>query len=96
MPHVVYLAASLFCPWAGCGTRIELIDFQLEKMNDQTLYARVMAAWGTQSDFGVVARCPGCQRFVHFGVTEKKPVDDPSATGLPVLPDDWHQLAYIA
>jgi hypothetical protein len=95
MPHVVYLAASLFCPWPGCGYRIELIDFQLEKMNDPALYARVMAAWGTHPDFGLVARCPGCQRHVLFGVTGKQPIADPASTSFPVLPDDWHQTAYL-
>jgi hypothetical protein len=95
MPHVVYLAASLLCPWPGCGYRIELIDFQLEKLNDASLYARVMTSWGVQADFGLVARCPGCQGFVLFGSTSKQRVDDPAATGLPVLPDDWHQTAYI-
>ena len=95
MPHVVYLAASWFCPWSGCGHRIELIDFQLERMNDPTLNTQVMSAWGVQSDFGLVARCPSCQRFVLFGVSAKKPIDDPGVTGLPVLPDDWHLTAYI-
>ena len=96
MPHIVYLPAQLLCPWAGCGFRIELIDFQLEKANDAVLYARVMAAWGAQLDFGVVGRCPGCHRFVRFGMNDKQAVADPAATGLPVLPDDWHQTAYLA
>jgi hypothetical protein len=95
MPHVVYLAASLFCPWPGCAYRIELIDFQLEKMNDPSLYASAMAAWGIHPDFGLVARCPGCQQFVLYGMTAKQPIGDPAATGLPVLPDDWHQTAYL-
>jgi hypothetical protein len=95
MPHVVYLAAHSFRPWPGCAYRIELIDFQLEKMNDPSLYARVMGAWGVHPDFGLVARCPGCQRFVLFGISAKQPVDDPAATNVPVLPDDWHQTAYI-
>jgi hypothetical protein len=95
MPHVVYLPASFFCPWAGCGYRIELIDFRLEHMNDAALYARVMSAWGTHPNFGIVARCPGCQRHVLYGMTSKQTVDDPAAAGLPVLPDDWHQTAYI-
>ena len=95
MPHVVYLAASLFCPWPACSYRIELIDFRLERMNDASLYARVMAAWGIDPDFGIVARCPGCQRFVLFGMTAKKAIDNPAATGLPVLADDWHQKANL-
>jgi hypothetical protein len=95
MPHVVYLAANLFCPWPNCGHRIELIDFQLEKMNDPALCSRVMTSWGTHPDFGLVARCPGCQGYVLFGTTAKQRVNDPAGTGLPILPDDWHQTAYI-
>jgi len=95
MPHVVYLAASLFCPWAGCGYRIELIDFRIELMSDPTLYAQVMAAWGVRPDFGLIARCPGCQRFVLYGTAGKQPIDDPASSGFPVLPDDWHQTAYV-
>jgi hypothetical protein len=92
---VVYLAASLLCPWPGCGYRIELIDFQLEKMVDSTLYARVMSFWGIDPEFGLIGRCPGCGEFVLFGIAAKRCVQDPAGTGLPVLPDDWHQRAYI-
>ena len=95
MPHVVYLAESWFCPWPGCGYRIELIDFQLEKINDPALYSQVMTAWGIQPGFGIIARCPGSQRYVLFGLTGKQPIGDPIATGHPVLPDDWHLTAYI-
>lgn len=95
MPHVVCLAASLLCPWPGCMHPIELIDFQLEQMNDPSLYARVMAGWGNHPDFGVVARCPSCWQFVLFGITAKQRVDDPATTGMPVLPDDWHLTAYV-
>ncbi len=96
MPHVVYLIPSIACPWPGCGFQIELVDFQLEKMGDPALYARVMSAWGPQAGFGVVARCPGCGQYVLFSASDKQAVADPHATGLPVLPDDWHLKAYIA
>jgi hypothetical protein len=95
MPHVVYLAASIMCPWPKCGCLIELIDFQLEKLGDLALYSRVMAAWGNLEDFGLVAKCPQCGQYVRFGLSDKEAVDDPHATGLPVLPDDWHHHAYI-
>lgn len=95
MPHVVYVGAFILCPWPGCGYRIELIDFNLEKTSDPALYALVMSQWGLQADFGLVARCPSCKQFVRFGLTEKVAVADPSQTGLPVLPDDWDQHAYL-
>jgi hypothetical protein len=96
MPHVVYLAGAILCPWLGCGYRIELVDFQLELAGDTAFYAKVLAEWGQRSDFGLVGRCPGCGHFVLFGLKEKKPIDDPSSSGLPVLPDNWHLSAYIA
>jgi hypothetical protein len=96
MPHVVYIAASIMCPWHGCDFRIELVDFQLEKMGNAGLYARVMTDWGRLADFGLVARCPGCRRYVVFGLLAKQPAADPLSTGLPILPDDWHLNAYLA
>jgi hypothetical protein len=95
MPHVVYLAANILCPWPGCDYPIELVDFQVEKMGDLALYTRVMGDWGRQPGFGLVARCPNCGQHVLFGSATKQPVSDPEATGLPILPDDWHLNASI-
>jgi hypothetical protein len=95
MPHAVYIGAFILCPWSGCGYRVELIDFQLEKMGDQAFYSLVMTNWGNQPDFGLVGRCPSCGQFVRFGLTDKKMVADPGETGLPLLADDWHHHAYI-
>jgi hypothetical protein len=95
MPHVVYIAASILCPWPDCQFRIELVDFRLEKSGDPGLYAQVMTSWGQVDDFGLVARCPGCRRYVVFGLATKQTVADPLAKGLPILPDDWHLNAYI-
>jgi hypothetical protein len=45
---------------------------------------------------GIVGRCPGCGQYVLFTQTDKQQVgDDPLASGLAVLPDDWYQNAYI-
>jgi hypothetical protein len=96
MPHAGYLGQSLFCPWPGCGYRIELIDFQLELKGNPTFYAQVMLEWGRRPDYGLVGRCPGCRQYVRFGATDKQPIPDPNATGLPVLPDDWHLNAFLA
>jgi hypothetical protein len=65
-------------------------------MGDPAFYARVMRDWGHLPDFGLVGRCPGCGRYVQFGLAVKQPVNDPATTNLPVLPDDWHLRAFIA
>jgi hypothetical protein len=95
MPHVVYVAVNILCPWLGCDYPIELVDFQVETMGDPALYTHVMVHWGRQPGFGLVARCPGCGQYVLFDPATKQPVTDPGATGLPVLPDDWHLNASI-
>jgi hypothetical protein len=93
MPHAVYRGDFILCPWPGCNLRMELIDFQLE-LGDPALYALVVGHWGIQTDYGLVGRCPGCDHFVRYGLVDKRAVD-PAATSLPILPDDWHQHAYI-
>jgi hypothetical protein len=95
MPHVVYAALAILCPWPNCGFRIALVDFRLELGSDKSFYAQVMQAWGIKSGYGLIARCPGCHQYVRFGVNEKQMELDPSQSGLPVLPDDWHQFAII-
>jgi len=95
MPHVRYLAAFLLCPWDGCGFSSKGIDFCLEKRGDPAFYKRVMAAWYLQADYGLVARCPGCGRYVWFGKDSKQAIPDPPPSGYDVLPDDWHSLAFI-
>ena len=96
MPHAVYLAAMIACPWAGCTFQIEIVDFQLERYGDAALYAAVMQMWAQSPGCGLVARCPGCGGYVIFGPDDKQTATDPQATTLPVLPDDWHRRAYIA
>ena len=93
IPHGVYQDPYIVCPWPGCGYRIVAVDFQVEKMNDPNLYAQVIPAWWQGP--GIVARCPGCGQYVLFKMTEKEAVPDPGMAGLTVLPDDWHQHAYI-
>jgi hypothetical protein len=93
MPHGVYQEPFLLCPWPGCGFRISAIDFQIEKTGDPALYKNVMSGWWQGP--GVVGRCPGCGKHVLFSMNDKKTVNDPAGAGLTVLPDDWHQTAYI-
>jgi hypothetical protein len=95
MPHIVYVVPQIVCPWVGCGFRIELLDLKLETSPNIELYASVMASWGHDPNFGVVGRCPGCRKFVLFGLSTKIPVPDLAAVNLPLLPDDWHLNAYI-
>jgi hypothetical protein len=95
MPHAVYYALFLFCPWPGCDFQIAMVDFNLEKSGIPDLYARVVLAWNSQPGYGVVARCPGCGQYVWFGKDSKQAVPDPPTADLEVLPDDWHQIASI-
>jgi hypothetical protein len=93
MPHGVYLSPFIVCPWTGCGFRFSARDYQIEKSADPALYSRVLSAWWQGP--GVVGRCPGCANFVLFNMTHKQTVTDPATQGMTLLPDDWHQQAYI-
>jgi hypothetical protein len=92
MPHIIYHGSHALCPWPGCGYRIAGIDFQLEQQ-DQAFYNRALAAWWQGA--GLVGKCPGCGQYVLFGMNDKQGVQDPTAAGHVVLPDDWPQRAYI-
>ncbi|HEV3258582.1 MAG TPA: hypothetical protein VG013_17030 [Gemmataceae bacterium] len=93
MPHIVYHDPNILCPWPGCGYRIAGIDFQLEQLNDPARYAQLLAAWWQGP--GLAGRCPGCGRYVLFGMSGKQAVHDPAAAGLAILPDDWCQNGYL-
>jgi hypothetical protein len=95
MPHAVYHDPFLLCPWPGCDVRIGIVDFCLEKMGMPALYARVMLAWGRQTGYGLVGRCPGCGQYVWFGENSKRALPDPPAPDLEVLPDHWAHVALI-
>ena len=92
MPHIIYHGVHIACPWPGCGYQIAGIDFQLEHY-DAPFHNQALAAWWQGQ--GLVGRCPGCGHYVLFGFNDKQAVADPSAAGLVVLPDDWHQKAYV-
>ena len=81
------------CPWPGCEARIAGIRFNLEHMYGPAEYdAAVTSFWQGP---GLVARCPGCGRYVLFGLQEKQIVTDPTSAGAMVLRDDWQETAYI-
>jgi hypothetical protein len=92
-PQVVYQGAGQLCPWPGCGYRIAGIRFNLERMGDPPAYEGWLAGWWQGP--GLVARCPGCNRHVLFGLQGKQAVPDPESAGSAVLPDDWHEKAYL-
>lgn len=90
MPHVTYSNHPL-CPWLNCGFKIKAVDFQVENLAARN--QELLAAWYS---VGIVGRCPGCGNYVMFTRTQKQQVaDDPVTAGMAVLPDDWHQNAYI-
>lgn len=93
MPHGVYQEPFISCPWPRCEFRIAAVDFQVERSTNPSLYSRVIAAWWQGP--GIVGRCPGCGQHVLFSMNEKRQVADPASPGMTVLPDDWHQQAYI-
>jgi hypothetical protein len=94
MPHAVYFAAHVLCPWPGCGYAMRMIDFQLE-IHYPALYSQVMASWGRDPHAGLVGKCPGCDQFVLFHADRKVAVTDPRVGSSPVLPDDWPGNAVI-
>ncbi len=94
MPHAAYRNANVWCPWPGCGYRIELIDFQLELGGNPPFYSQVMINWGLPG-YGLIGQCPGCRQYVLFRPSDKQPFDNPNMSTLPLLPDDWPQHAFV-
>ncbi len=85
-PRIRYHDAN--CPHAGCGHKMEWIDFQ--EFNGEPL---VRAWWdGT----GFAGRCPACNGWIHFTSLKMDPISEDQASQLPRLPDDWHQVAMFA
>ncbi|MCI0685220.1 MAG: hypothetical protein L0Y71_24235 [Gemmataceae bacterium] len=91
---IVYPATQHPCPWPDCGIIITAIDFQLSKMGDDSQREKWLGAWWQGS--GLVARCPGCRRYVLYGYEDKHTVDNLARVADAVLPDDWEKTARIA
>lgn len=89
-PHVVYSDAS--CPHAGCGARLQAIDFCLEKFGRDVHHPLIQAWW---NDTGFAGRCPRCRRWIHFTIRGKRPISADEAARLPNLPDGWEAAATI-
>jgi hypothetical protein len=91
-PQVVYPSMQL-CPWPGCGYRIAAIRFNLEHLVAPERYDDALFAWWQGP--GLVARCPGCDQYVLFGVQEKRAIAAADLRDFFVLPDDWYETAYL-
>jgi hypothetical protein len=91
--QVVYAPPKDLCPWPGCELRILGIRFQLESMGDPAQVSEWFASWWNGP--GLVGRCPGCNRYVVFDVTEKRRATDLTALASSLLPEDWHQKARL-
>jgi hypothetical protein len=92
-PQVVYLPAQQPCPWPDCGCRISGIRFQLDLMGTPRDRARWIRSWWQGP--GLIGRCPGCGRYVLFGLREKRAVADTEGAARAVLPDDWSRHSHV-
>ncbi len=89
-PHVIYQDAS--CPHQGCTQNLRAIDFRLEAFGRDVHDPLVRAWW---DDTGFAGRCPGCNRWIHFTIRQKRAIDDAQANALPQLPANWAAEAVI-
>jgi hypothetical protein len=89
-PHVHYDDAT--CPHAGCGHRMEWIDFKLELHGDpEGVYKPLVRAWWDGTGF--VGRGPNCGGWIHFTTLRMSSPDDEMVGRLPQLPVNWAELA---
>jgi hypothetical protein len=89
-PHIVY--ADPNCPHAGCGERMQAIDFRLEAFG-RAVHDPLVRAWW--NDTGFVGRCPHCGGWIHFTIRGKRAISAAEAAQLPQLPDNWSTQATI-
>ena len=89
-PHIVY--AEPDCPHAGCGQRMQAVDFRVESYGPAVHDPLVRAWW---NDTGFAGRCPRCGGWIHFTIRGKRAIPAAEAAQLPQLPDDWHTNAII-
>ncbi len=89
-PHVIYQDAG--CPHQGCQQNLHAIDFRLEAFGRDVHDPLVRAWW---NDTGFAGRCPGCGRWIHFTIRQKRAIGDAEASALPQLPVNWASEAII-
>lgn len=89
-PHVHY--HSPLCPHAGCGNKMEWIDFQLELHgNREGIYVPLVRSWWEGKGF--VGRCPNCAQWIRFTTLGMEGLSAEQADAYPQLPDNWHTVA---
>ena len=88
MAPVYIRYADPFCPHSGCGHRMEWIAFELGSNEGDE---RLIRSWW--AGVGFAGRCPKCRDWIRFRTRGMSRVEGDEATGLPRLPDDWHQVA---
>ena len=93
-PVVVYHPPFQKCPWDGCDYRIAGMRLALENYGPPALCEMWSKLFWLGP--GLLARCPGCRRYVLYDVESKQPVLDPSKCEAPPLPDNWHEKALIS
>src|SRR5437868_5408803 len=92
-PHIHYDDAT--CPHAGCGHRMEWIDFKLELHGDpEGVYKPLVRAWWDGTGF--VGHCPNCRGWVRFTTLRMEAIEDDDAGRFPQLPGGWHIVAQFA
>jgi len=92
-PHVH--CHDVACPHAGCGQKLEWIDFQLELHNDpEGIYKPLVRAWWDGTGFA--GRCPNCGGWIHFTTLRMQAIAEDQAQQLPQLPENWHAVAQTA
>lgn len=89
-PLVVYRDGA--CPYAGCRSNVQAIDFRLEAFG-RSIHDPLVRAWW--DDVGIAGRCPGCGGWIHFTIRDKRAIDEASAQSLPQLPANWADEAVI-
>jgi hypothetical protein len=91
--QVVYQGPAVACPWAGCDLHVAGINFQLERMGDQTQRTNWLTSWWKGS--GLVGLCPRCRRPVLFNLRGKETTTAPGQTDVSILPENWYQMAIL-
>jgi len=92
-PHVHYDEPT--CPHAGCGHKMEWIDFKLALFGDpEGVYRPLVRSWWEGGGFA--GRCPVCQGWVRFTTLGMSAIGAEEAARLPRLPETWHTIAQFA
>ena len=92
-PHVHYDEPS--CPHAGCGHRMEWVDFKLELHGDPEGISKPLVSSWWKGD-GFVGRCPACGGTIRFTTLRMIAADREAEDPIPHLPENWAVVAQFA